>query len=243
MARYQLIVAYDGTNYCGFQKQGFGRSVQAEIESALKKIGWPGGIFLAAGRTDCGVHALGQVIAIDMEWKHSVDELRKAMNSHLPPDVSVRQAAQADATFHPRYGARLRTYQYTIYCDADRNPLLERYCWRVWPAVPLHLLETCAGVFIGKHDFSSFGSPPRKGGNPVRSVFSSRWWKDGALLKYEISADAFLYHMVRRMVFLQVLVGQGRLDLAELEKAVLIGTKTTEGLAPPNGLMLVRVDY
>lgn len=243
MARYQLILAYDGTDFQGFQRQGKKRTIQAEVEDALRRLGWQGRTILAAGRTDRGVHASGQVVAFDMDWAHSSETLARALNAYLPPDVSVKSAQVAADDFHPRYHARYRQYRYHVFCEAERNPLRERFAWRVWPVVELDLLHAAARLLIGTHNFAAFGTPPRPGGSAVRTVFRAAWKAQAGGLQFEVAADAFLYHMVRRMVFLQVLIGQNRLELQRLADGVTHAQAQTPGLAPPHGLVLTKVGY
>lgn len=141
MERYQVILAYDGSHYKGFQRQANARSVQAVVENALRKVGWEGKSILAAGRTDTGVHALGQVIAFEMDWSRSSEELQTALNALLPSDVVARDVRQVCPSFHPRYDASWRKYFYRLYCQPVRQPLLEPYAWRVWPEVELSNLR------------------------------------------------------------------------------------------------------
>lgn len=244
MARYQVTLAYDGTHFEGFQRQVKRRTVQAEIEQALRNLGWQGKAVLAAGRTDRGVHAAGQVIAFDLEWAHSPEALGRALNASLPPDVAVQAVSPAPAGFHPRYDARRRSYQYRLYCAAGRNPLRERYAWRVWPSLDAGLLQEAACLFSGAHDFSAFGSPPKPGGSTLRTVYHSAWRAEAHQgLSYEVTANAFLYHMVRRLVYVQVQAGQQRISLAELDRALREAHPLAPGLAPPQGLMLVEVSF
>lgn len=244
MARYQLILAYDGTNFFGFQRQGRRRTVQLEIEAALRELGWQGKTLLAAGRTDSGVHAEGQVVAFDLDWRHTPQELGRALNAHLPEDVAVRDVLLTSPDFHPRYDAVARCYEYHIYCEPQRNPLYERYAWRVWPAVDRVSLQASAQLFGGTHDFAAFGTPPRTGGSTRRTILAAGWRQvEEQHLLFEVSADAFLYHMVRRMVFVQVAVAQGKINLKELEMAIYQVADLPPGLAPAKGLVLKRVIY
>jgi tRNA pseudouridine38-40 synthase len=246
MARYQLILAYDGTNFLGFQRQGAARTVQVTVENALRRLGWQGRAILAAGRTDTGVHASGQVLACDLEWKHSLEALRAALNASLPPDVAVSEVALAAPDFHPRFEARVRRYVYRIVCAPVRAPLHERYAWRVWPEVGLAQLQAAAAPLIGSHDFAAFGSPPRTGGSTQREVFGASWQTDAAALLFTVEANAFLYHMVRRMVAWQVAVVQDRLSAAHwrnlIEQPHMVAVPSIP-LAPPQGLTLVKVYY
>lgn len=244
MAHYKLILAYDGTRFLGYQRQGERRTVQAELESALKNVGWQGRAVLSAGRTDTGVHATGQVAAFHLDWQHSLDELLRAINANLPEDVSAREISEAPEEFHPRFDAKARTYRYRIFVDEIRDPLREYSAWRTWPEPDTGLLLEAAKAILGYHDFSAFGRAMAKGESTERIVWESKWeMAAGNEHVYEIKANAFLYHMVRRIVFLLVRTGQGRVTLEDLQSAVLTGKKVLPGLAPANGLTLVKVDY
>jgi tRNA pseudouridine38-40 synthase len=253
MARYQIILAYDGTQFLGSQRQTCSRTVQGELEKALRKLGWAGQSVILAGRTDTGTHASGQVAAFDLDWGHGLDHLHKALNSHLPHDMAVREVKLALDTFHPRYDASSRHYRYRLFCAGGRDPLRERYAWRVWPAV--NNLLPLAEIWPGKHDFAAFGSPSRKNGSTMRTVLSAEWQNHGDEWTFEIQADAFLYRMVRRLVFVQVAVGLGRLSAETLVLALNKGTafageineepqnRIPASLAPACGLTLVEVCY
>lgn len=244
MARYQIILAYDGTEFQGFQRQGIKRTVQVEIENALRQIGWSGRSLISSGRTDSGVHASGQVAAFDLDWIHPLTDLKNALNAYLPPDVSILELEKTDAEFHPRFDALARVYRYSIFHQSERNPLKERYAWRIVQPVEKELLDQAAEALIGSHDFAAFGRAMKPGNTTVRTVFSTNWQVlESGGLEFEIMGDAFLYHMVRRMVFLQVLVGQGRLALNNYKEAIWKQKKVTPGMAPPNGLCLVKVFY
>jgi len=244
MERYQVILAYDGTHFQGFQRQGSVRTVQAEVEAALRQIGWQGQTILSAGRTDSGVHASGQVIAFDMEWAHSVEELGRALNANLPMDVAAKAVMPAAPGFHPRFDARARCYHYRLYCQPGRDPLRDRYAWRVWPPLDGALLNQAAGLLPGTHDFAAFGTAPKPGGSTIRAVFAAAWHPleaDGWL--FEVQANAFLYRMVRRLVWAQVLVAQGRINLQDLRAGIESAQPQIPGLAAPQGLSLVWVWY
>ena len=245
MARYKVILAYDGSAFRGSQRQAGLRTVQGEFERSLQKLGWSGRSIVLAGRTDTGVHASGQVAAFDLDWSHTDEELLRALNSGLPADLSVRGVKGAAEKFHPRFDADSRCYRYEIYCDDIRNPLRERYAWRVWPEVGGSLLLQTAAVFTGRHDFAAFGSPTSPRGTTVRTVMKSEWKETpGGGWQFEIRADAFLFRMVRRIVFVQVCAAQGRCDLAEVREAVSSNKAVLPpGLAPANGLTLVEVRY
>lgn len=243
MARYQLKIAYDGSDFFGFQRQGETRTVQLEIENALRAIGWDEQSITAAGRTDTGVHASGQVIAFDFEWKHSDEALKKALNANLPEDIAVHAVKVANDFFHPRFEAISRCYHYRIYCQPDRDPLRERYAWRVWPPVSIQDLQFAANELIGTHDFAAFGLPPKKGGNTIRTIFDANWSMNQEDFLFQVKANAFLYHMVRRIVFLQVKIAQKVWTIDQLIDGVNHQVDQLPGLAVPNGLVLVQVQY
>jgi tRNA pseudouridine38-40 synthase len=249
MARYQIIIAYDGTAFLGSQRQADSRTAQSELENALRKLGWHGKTVYLAGRTDTGTHASGQVAAFDLDWGHGLEKLQEALNACLPRDMAVKEVKAAADNFHPRFDATSRCYRYRLFCANVRDPLRERYAWRVWPVVTD--LTALAAVWYGRHDFASFGTPPRSGGSTVRTVMSARWQQQADEWIFEIQADAFLYHMVRRLVYAQVAVGQARLsattlaqaldERSEIRQAAQIQIPT--GLAPASGLTLVEVSY
>ncbi|MGD0004350.1 MAG: tRNA pseudouridine(38-40) synthase TruA [Anaerolineaceae bacterium] len=243
MAHYQVILAYDGTDFEGFQRQGSTRTVQLVVENALRCLNWQGQTILASGRTDTGVHAAGQVVAFELDWEHSTEQLGRALNANLPYDVSVKSVETASADFHPRYSARARTYQYHIFSQPERHPLYDRFAWRVWPPVEFQKLRSAASLLAGTHDFAAFGMPPKEGGRTERTVYQASWEPQAGGLLFEVTANAFLYHMVRRMVYLQVRAGQNRLELERFEKAVLEAQPQIPGLAPSCGLVLWKVWY
>jgi tRNA pseudouridine38-40 synthase len=244
MARYKIILTYDGTEFQGFQRQHKVRTVQGTLESALRSIGWQGSSILAAGRTDAGVHASGQVVAFDFEWDHSPEDLRSAINANLPADIAAQWIESVENEFHPRFSAEARRYQYRIFCDNVRQPMRERYAWRVRPPVSIVPLQEAASHLIGTHDFSAFGTPPQPGGSTVRKIFTASWSNDEEELTFDIVGNAFLYHMVRRLVKIQVEIGQGKRNVQEIIDFLGIERKeSVQGLAPAHGLTLKEVIY
>jgi len=246
MARYKLILAYDGTAFAGSQRQAKHRTVQGELEIALRRLGWPGRSVTLAGRTDTGVHASGQVASFDLEWTHGLDKLRDALNASLPADMAVSKIEIADADFHPRFDATSRCYRYRLFCQNVRDPLREKFVWRVWPDISSNELVDVAKVFLGRHDFSAFGSPPREESSTTRTVMLSEWKKADDEWQFQVRADAFLYRMVRRLVYVQVAVAQGRCSKETVVKALekpQFKNEIPAGLAPAHGLTLVEVTY
>lgn len=241
MARYQIILTYDGTQFVGSQRQADSRTVQHELELALSQLGWTGRSILLAGRTDSGVHALGQVAAFDLEWKQTLKKLQNALNARLPKDMAVKQLLPAADDFHPRFAATSRCYLYRLYFQPQRDPMKDNFCWRIWPA--LSGLEPLAGLWPGTHDFSAFGTPPKAGNSTERTVISASWQNIGDELQFRIRANAFLYHMVRRIVYAQVAVCQGKITSKDLQFALEKGSELPSGLAPARGLTLLEVSY
>jgi len=249
MARYQVILAYDGTQFLGSQRQANSRTVQSELEKALRKLEWSDRSVLLAGRTDTGVHASGQVAAFDLDWEHAESDLLRALNANLPADMAARDVYIASAKFHPRFDATSRRYRYRLFCEAVRDPLREKFAWRVWPQVDGDALKRVAGLFVGQHDFAAFGTPPRAGGSTIRAVMNARWQARDDEWHFEVQANAFLYRMVRRLVFVQVAFAQGKVlaeDIARSLAGQADGLERSElpaGLAPAHGLTLVEVNY
>jgi len=244
MARYQVILAYDGTGFTGSQIQANSRTVQGELERALHNLGWSGKSVIMAGRTDTGVHAIGQVAAFDFDWTHSAEKLLWALNADLPSDLVIRSLRLASADFHPRFDATSREYRYRMFFEPIRDPLREKYLWRTWPAVDEDALKRNASIFLGKHDFAAIGSRTTPKGTTVRTVTKAEWKKmpDGEW-QFEVRADAFLYRMVRRLVFVQVSVAQGKCSVEKVQHALSKQGVLLAGLAPAHGLTLVEVTY
>ena len=242
--RYRAIVEYDGTEFLGFQRQAQGRTVQGEIEQALRPLGWTGKSIPGAGRTDTGVHAAGQVIAFDLEWPHGEAALVRALNAHLPPDIAVRAAQASVPDFHPRYQARARRYRYTIYNAPTRSALHARYAWQLPIRLDLAAMQTAAERLTGQHDFATFGSDPEGGANTVRTVSQARWQAVGAEVFFDIQAEAFLYRMVRGLVGALKQVGAGTLTVDDLVVRLQARDRAQcPPLAPARGLCLIEVLY
>ncbi|RME40092.1 MAG: tRNA pseudouridine(38-40) synthase TruA [Thermoflexia bacterium] len=239
----RAIVAYDGTDYEGFQRQPNRRTVQGVLEDALEQVTGRRTTILAAGRTDTGVHAEGQVIAFDVDWGHALGELRDALNAVLPPDIAIRAVERVPPDFHPRYDAISRRYRYTLYNHPVRSPLARRYSLHVARPLNLAAMQAAAALLVGTHDFAAFGRPP-KGTNAVRHVFQAHWQAQWPWLYFDIEADAFLYRMVRTLVGTMIRVGLGRLTVDDFREILLSRNPRLAGPAvPARGLCLVEVKY
>ncbi len=241
--RVRAVVAYDGTDYRGFQRLPVGPTVQEVLEEALERVTQRPTRVVAAGRTDAGVHAEGQVIAFDTEWRHPLTDLLRALNAVLPPDVAVWEVAEAPPDFHPRYDARSRHYRYTVYNHPIRSPLARRTSYHVPEPLDLAAMQAAARHVEGEHDFAAFGRPP-KGENTVRRVFRAEWSGESPWLIFDIEANAFLYRMVRRLVGTMIRVGAGRMTVEAFAEALASRDPAQAGpTAPPHGLCLVEVRY
>ena len=241
--RYCAIVEYDGTDFLGYQIQASDRTVQGEIEKSLQKVTQSAIRIDGAGRTDAGVHAIGQVIAFNATWKHSPEELQRALNATLPNDIVISDLKIVDQSFHPRFSALSRSYCYTILNQPWVSVLQRRYAYHVKKKLDVVAISEASQFLIGSHDFASFGKPPQ-GENTVRQVTQAEWFTDGTWLTFEITANAFLYRMVRTLVGTLIQVGLGRLGVDEI-KDILEARDLTRSAppAPAHGLCLVRVTY
>lgn len=244
MALYQVTIAYDGSDFCGFQRQLKGRTIQEELECTLTRMGWNEESITFSGRTDAGVHAEGQVIAFNLLWSHSEQELIRALNDYLPEDIAAVDCRLVEPEFHPRYQAKLRVYRYQIYLSFFRNPLKDRYFWRVWPIPDFDLLECGALIIKGNHDFGKLINKPDGIVSSVRTIEIAEWKKmDATSFSFTISSRAFLYHMVRRIVYLLVRFGQSEFNAIELKNGLKGLSDLPAGIAPAKGLFLERVIY
>jgi len=236
-------VAYDGTDFHGFQVQVGQRTVQGALEDALATIIQQNVRAIGAGRTDSGVHALGQVVAFRTRWRHSLSDLHRAWNAVLPGDVVVWSLSEADEEFHPRFDAKSRRYRYTIWNHPVRNPLLRRTTLWILQTLDVGQMVEASSLLVGKHDFGTFGSPPQ-GNNTVRRVFRAFWTQEDNRLYLNIEANAFLYRMVRSIVGTLLQVGMGELSVAQFKCLFAAADRGLAGpTAPANGLCLMAVHY
>ncbi len=243
MAHYKLILAYEGTEYHGFQRQKNKHSVQAEFESSLRKLGWSGRAVMPAGRTDSGVHAQGQVISFSLDWTHGTETLMTALNAHLPADIAVQAAEEVPQAFHPRYDALSRTYRYHLYAQKARNPLVDRFGWRLNVMPDLEKMNRAASLLVGEHDFRAFGKALKEEATTVRKIFCAEWDGDSQQAAFSIRGNAFLYHMVRRIVYVLVQVGLGNQPEEIVSRGLESGETGIVSLAPARGLTLLEVAY
>jgi tRNA pseudouridine38-40 synthase len=245
MRRLRIIIAYDGTDYHGWQVQPGLRAIQSELEAVLGQIeGSPVSVD-GSGRTDAGVHALGVCAAFHLRNPIPAANLRKAMNRLLPPDIRIVEAREARDDFHPRFEATAKTYEYRIYREEVCPPFIRRYVLHH----PYPLDETAmiaAGPRVeGEHDFSPFASVDesdilRK--SKVRRIYSSAWRRQGDELRYRVRGSGFLKHMVRHLVGYFLEIGKGNASAEDLERLLNQGGKVQQS-APAHGLTQISVEY
>jgi tRNA pseudouridine38-40 synthase len=239
VSRVKLTVEYDGTDFRGWAAQPELRTVEGVMSDALAAVFPCYDALAVAGRTDTGVHALGNVVSADVDGGPPVERMADALNSSLPDDVAVVSAAEATSDFHARHSARSRSYRYRIWRRRERSPFERRRAW--WYSRPLdeERLTDAAGLLVGEHDFRAFTPTETQHNVFVRSVFRAEWHRRGDVLEFEITADSFLRHMVRTLVGTMVELPPERIA------PLLEGRERAEAgsTAPPWGLYLTSVTY
>jgi tRNA pseudouridine38-40 synthase len=239
-----LVLEYDGTRFAGFQLQAGGATVQGEIEAALGRLTGQPVRVQAAGRTDAGVHARGQVVTFATASTLPPDEMQRALNALLPPDVAVRSASEATGGFHARFSAMRRAYRYTILNTPVRSPLLRLTTYHVASLLKVEAMHEAGQVLVGTHDFAAFGGPMRKHGATVRTVNSVTCRRDGDLVIIDIEANAYLSRMVRHIAGALIAVGRGALSANDIA-AILASRDRNQAQAavPAHGLCLMDIGY
>ncbi|MGA8207843.1 MAG: tRNA pseudouridine(38-40) synthase TruA [Candidatus Dormiibacterota bacterium] len=242
---YRMVIAYDGSRYHGWQSQPDVATVQGEVSRALSELTAEAPVIKAAGRTDAGAHAHGQVISFTLQTPWLPDSLAQGCNSHLPEDVVVLEAAIIGADFDPRRQAWRRTYRYLVRESGKDVPAGRQYEWRVGQPLARAAMQAGARMLLGTHDFGAFGRSPRPGGSTVRTVDRAEVELDQGLWVMEIRADAFLRGMMRNFAGALVALGGGRASLADLESALSDPAAPVRAwqTAPAHGLHQWRVEY
>lgn len=243
--RLRLLIEYDGTDFQGWQRQDNGPSVQATIEDALSTMVGQETRIRGAGRTDAGVHALGQVAHFDTE-AHNIPlhGFRRGLNSVLPRTIAIREVVEAAPDFDARFSARGKLYRYQIWNEETRSPRLDRFVWHDRRPLDVARMNEGARLLVGRHDFAAFRAADCERKTTVRTVTRLEVTREGSLVTLEIEADAFLKNMVRIITGTLVEVGRGRRAVESIPALLQSGDRTQGGItAPPQGLTLVRVDY
>ena len=259
MPKFRLTLMYDGTGLVGWQRQRSGTSVQALLEDVLATLDGQKVTAHGAGRTDAGVHALGQVASFTLTRAIDPPTLVRAVNFHLPPAVRAIAATEVDDAFHARFSARSKIYRYLIWSGGVVPPILHRYVWSVPVTLDVAAMDRAARLLEGTHDFAAFQSAGTEVETTVRTLVRSavqRVSSDeirllarldpeaGSAVCYEVEGDGFLRHMVRSIVGTLVEIGQGRADTTFMEDALASKDRARAGrTAPAEGLFLVGVTY
>ncbi len=241
----KLTVAYDGTRFVGWQRQAEGVSIQGVLEDALARFeGAPVGVH-GAGRTDAGVHALGQVASVELTAAHDTATLVRALNAQLPEDVRVLRIDEVPAAFHARFTARSKTYRYQIRNAPIADPFQRAYEWHIPEPLDLAAMRRAAEALVGEHDFAAFQSVGTEMSSTVRTVTRAELVdREDGRIAFEVAGNGFLRHMVRAMAGTLVEVGRGRRRPETLPELLAARRRADAGAtAPPQGLFLVSVEY
>jgi tRNA pseudouridine38-40 synthase len=245
MPRYKLTLEYDGTGFVGWQRQDNGLSVQAVLEQAAQRLTGSAVTAVAAGRTDSGVHATGQVAHVDLVKPLPPDKVRDALNFHMQPHaVAVVAAAAVDDTFHARFSAQGRSYLYRIICRRPPLVLDRDRAWRVPMDLDVDAMRQGAQHLLGSHDFTSFRASECQAKSPIRTLEVLRVSRHGPEIRIEAEARSFLHHQVRNIVGTLKLVGEGKWQPDDVARARDARDRKAGGpTAPPNGLYFTGVKY
>lgn len=250
---YRMTLEYDGGGFAGWQRQPGQRTVEGTLIDALVKATGETPRLTAAGRTDAGAHSRGQVVGCTLSVAWKPNALRAALNSNLPADVAVTSVVEASPEFHARFNAKTRTYRYVVAPGRRRpSPLTRRHAWTVPGSLDVSAMESAAATMVGEHDFGAFGSSPWKGGTTLRTVYGvsvshvgvvpcAPEIRDGVII--EVTANAFLYGMMRSLCAALVRVGQGRMNAHEVGRMLQAPTGRFSHSAPAQGLFQWRVEY
>jgi tRNA pseudouridine38-40 synthase len=250
-----MLVEYDGRAFHGFQAQRDACSVQGTLEEAIRRLTGESTRVRGAGRTDAGVHALGQVASVQLAHGIEMPDLFRALNAKLPPDIRLLAAEAVAGGFHARYAARCKTYRYNLAFGAVASPFTRRYAWHFRESLDFDAMRAAAARLHGRHDFAAFQAVGTEVASTVRTIHSVAVESGSAALGtplpavappviIEVVGDGFLRHMVRIIVGTLVAVGAGRVPAAGLGAIVASRARERAGpTAPPHGLFLVAVDY
>ena len=244
MRNIKIIIEFDGTNFCGWQKQPKGRTVQLVVERAISKATNEEIEINGSSRTDAGVHAKGMVANFMTESTIPGDKFREAINARLPEDVSIIKSEEVDLDFHARYSSKGKTYSYTIINRYERLSLGHQYLYHYRYHLDIKKMEEACKYFVGTHDFSAFMSPGSSIKTTVRTISQLYIVSEGDKITIYITGDGFLYNMVRIIVGTLLKIGNGKLEPYEIEEIIREKNRKRAGMVvPPNGLILEKVFY
>lgn len=238
----KLTIEYDGTDFVGWQKQPNGRTVQDEIETAIKKITQEESSIVGAGRTDSGVHARGQVANFFTSSVLDTNEFIRALNGTLPNDIVIHSVEQVEENFSARYNAKEREYRYFI--SKQPTAIDRKYCWLLGYQFEIEKMNRISAAILGTHDFQSFCKADSEVDHFLCTVIESRWYEENSKLIYHVCANRFLHGMVRALVGTMVNIGRGHTEEKEFREILRSKNRSKAGqAAPPQGLFLERVIY
>jgi tRNA pseudouridine38-40 synthase len=241
---YLMVMEYDGTGFSGWQKQPGLRTVQSAVEAALERIVHTPVTVVAAGRTDKGVHALGQAVSCAIPDVIEPKKLLIALNAQLPKDVAVVSVRKAPSSFNARFDAKKKTYRYTVWNRPNRTVLLKSRSWHISAPLDIAAMRKAAAALQGKHDFSAFNAAGGGQENMLVGLSSAAVTRRAGTVLLSFTADRFLYKMVRNMVGTLVMVGRGKQSPEDMKRILRSGKRSHAGpTAPPQGLCLTRVYY
>ncbi len=249
MRRIKLVVAYDGTNYCGWQVQPNGISIQKTLQNAIEDLVGEKICLTGASRTDAGVHALGQVAVFDTSMRIPEERFAMAINQRLPRDIVVQSSAVVPEDFHPRYTSLQKTYCYRILNSRMMQPCERLYSWFVPKPLDVKAMQNAAQCFVGEHDFLSFRSQRTDVENTVRTIYSMDVLETpgettGSIIEIRVTGDGFLYNMVRIMTGMLVKIGHGQKTETDILQAFENPQpRAAAPTAPAHGLTLVEICY
>lgn len=244
MRTIKLTVAYDGTDFVGWQRQERGRSIQGLIEAALSEIDGAPVTLHGAGRTDAGVHALAQVASARIAASIGDAQLVRALNAHLPDAIRVTAASTEPDDFHARFDAIAKAYEYRIWNGRTLPPFIRLYAWHIPEPLDVEAMREGARAIVGEHDFAAFRGAGGVNHTTVRTIASAGWSVDGAALTFAVAGSGFLRYMVRSLAGTLVEIGRGARPASDMAGLLRSRDRTAVGrTAPPRGLFLVRVDY
>lgn len=248
MRNLKLVLSYDGTGFLGWQVQPGGATIQGSLASAIGRVTGEKVLPQGSGRTDAGVHALGQVATFVTQSPIPPENLVIALNDILPSAIRVLEASEVPVEFHARKSADAKTYRYRIYRGAICSPFLARYVWHYPYPLDENEMQAVARLIVGEHDFTSFAAvDPERGreeGSNVRRIFSSSWERQNDEFVYTVRGNGFLHHMVRNLVGTFLLAGKRTLNAADLTQIIESRSRSAAGAtAPASGLCLLSVEY
>jgi len=242
MHQIRLKLEYDGSDYVGWQFQTNGRSVQAEIERAIRKVYQIDVRITGAGRTDAGVHARGQVACFKIEKEIDLHLVTRRLNAVLPHDIVALDADKVPLNFNARFDAKARRYMY--YINQNPTAIQRKYCWQVFQYLDLNLMQKCAEQILGEHEFRSFCKTEEDPHQHHCTVSSAGWKMNGCRIEFEITANRFLHGMVRALVGTMVNIGRGHTNIDEFENILELKDRSSAGMsAPAKGLFLEEIFY